>query len=117
LKIAANENISRTTIYFLRKRGHDVLSIKEDMRGAEDEMILARAQAESRIVLTNDKDFGELAFRRRLPAACGVILLRLTGTNPESTNQRILEALDARADWAGHFALITNRQIKLRPIR
>jgi predicted nuclease of predicted toxin-antitoxin system len=87
------------------------------MSGAEDELILARAQAESRIVLTNDKDFGELAFRRRLPAACGVILLRLTGANPESTNRRILEALDARTDWAGHFALITNRQIKLRPIR
>jgi predicted nuclease of predicted toxin-antitoxin system len=87
------------------------------MRGAEDELILARAQTESRIVLTNDKDFGELAFRRRLPAACGVILLRLAGANPESTNRRILEALDARTDWVGHFALITNRQIKLRPIR
>ena len=87
------------------------------MCGTEDETILARAQVEKRIVLTNDKDFGELAFRRRLPAACGVILLRLTGANPESTSRRILEALDSRTDWEGHFALITNRQIKLRPIK
>jgi predicted nuclease of predicted toxin-antitoxin system len=86
------------------------------MCGAEDRMVMARAQDENRLVLTNDKDFGELAFRLKLPATCGVILLRVTGSNPQSTKQRILEAFDARTDCAGHFAVITDRHIKLRPI-
>ncbi len=86
------------------------------MCGAEDGKVLARAQAESRLVLTNDKDFGELAFRLKLPANCGVILLRVTGSNPQSTNRRILEAIDSRSDWVGHFAVITDVHIKLRSI-
>jgi hypothetical protein len=53
-----------------------VLSVKESMRSEEDDVILARAQAEDRIVVTHDKDFGELAFRCHLPASFGVIQLQ-----------------------------------------
>ena len=49
------------------------------MRSVADDAILARAQTEERIVVTHDKDFGELAFRSQLPASSGVILLRLSG--------------------------------------
>jgi predicted nuclease of predicted toxin-antitoxin system len=98
LKLIANENISSSTISSLRERGHDVLSVKDEMRGAEDEMVLQRAQVDSRVILTNDKDFGELAFRRGLPAACGIILLGISGTNPESANRRIMEVLNSRED-------------------
>jgi predicted nuclease of predicted toxin-antitoxin system len=66
-----NENVAGMVIRSLRDRGHDVLSVKETMRGAGDPEILARAQAEERIVVTHDKDFGELAFRYGLPARSG----------------------------------------------
>ena len=49
-----NENITRTVIDGLRAKGHDVLSVKEFLRGEKDDAILARAQAEKRIVLTHD---------------------------------------------------------------
>ena len=114
MKIFANENIAGSIIRTLRERGHDVLSVKESMRGTSDKEILARAQDEGRLVVTHDKDFGELAFRWGLPAQCGIILLRTTGSNPESTRQRIVELIEARSDWAGHFAVITDRHIKLR---
>ena len=74
MRFLANENVTATVIRELRQRGHDVLSAKESMRSHKDEVILARAQAEERIVVTHDKDFGELAFRSQLPASCGVIL-------------------------------------------
>ena len=60
-------HIAASVVLTLRVRGHDVLVVKESMRGEEDTAILARAQAESRLVVTQDKDFGELAFRAGLP--------------------------------------------------
>jgi predicted nuclease of predicted toxin-antitoxin system len=103
MRFLANENVTGTVIQGLRQRGHDVLSVKESMRSEHDDVILARAQAEQRIVVTHDKDFGELAFRSQLPASCGVILFRLAGSDPDTDNQRILEALESRTDWTGIF--------------
>ena len=91
----ANENVSRTVISALRDRRHDVLSVKESLRGACDSDILARAQAEQRTVVTHDKDFGELAFRCGLPASSGIVLFRLSGSDPEADNLRILEVLES----------------------
>lgn len=67
MRILANENITGSVIEELRQRGHDVLAVKESMRGEQDDVILARAQAEERILITQDKDFGELAFRSHWP--------------------------------------------------
>jgi predicted nuclease of predicted toxin-antitoxin system len=115
MRFLVNENVSGTVIQELRQRGHDVLAVKESMRSERDEVILARAQADERIVLTHDKDFGELAFRIHLPATCGVILLRVTGSDPDTDNQRILETLASRDDWAGHFSVSTDDRIRMRP--
>ena len=116
MRFLVNENVTRTVIQELRRRGHDVLSVKESMRSEADDAILARAQTEERIVVTHDKDFGELAFRAHLPASCGVILIRLSGSEPETDNRRMLEALESRTDWAGHFSVVTEDRIRMRPL-
>jgi predicted nuclease of predicted toxin-antitoxin system len=61
------------------------------MRGETDDAILARAQSELRILISQDKDFGELAFRSGLPSDCGVILFRLQGQSPEADQLRMIE--------------------------
>jgi hypothetical protein len=76
MRIIANENVAATVIAELRRRGHDVNWVKESNPGTSDESVLATAQSEQRLVLTYDKDFGELAFRYGLPATCGVLLGR-----------------------------------------
>ena len=58
MRIIANENVSATVIRELRKRGHDVVSVKEPMRSAPDPAVLRRAVDENRLVITHDKDFG-----------------------------------------------------------
>lgn len=116
MRMIVNENVSATVIGELRQRGPDVLSVKESMRSASDEAILARAQAEQRVVVTHDKDFGELAFRSRLPAACGIVLLRLSDPDRDTDNRRIIEALESRSDWAGHFAVVMDNRVRLRPL-
>jgi predicted nuclease of predicted toxin-antitoxin system len=116
VRLLANENVSATVIRTLRRRGHDVLSAKESMRGESDAAVLQRAGREGRLVLTHDKDFGELAFRYGLPAECGVLLFRLGGADPAGDNRRMLETMEGRQDWAGHFAVVTPDRIRLRPL-
>lgn len=116
MRLIANENISSTVVRILRERGHDVLAVKESMRGESDLAILARAQVETRLVVTQDKDFGELAFRYGLPAACGIILFRLSGANPEADNRRMVEVIESRPDWSGLFVVVTDIRIRIRPL-
>jgi len=114
--ILANVNIPRATVEALRNGGQDVLWALERMATDTDFEILAEAQRTKRIFLTNDKDFGDLAFRSGLPAECGVILLRLKGLVPEDVVGRTLEAIDSRSDWAGQFAVVESRRIRMKPL-
>jgi predicted nuclease of predicted toxin-antitoxin system len=114
MRIVADENVSATVIHELRERGHDVLSVKESMRSAPDRAVLQRAAEESRLIITHDKDFGALAFRWGLPATSGVILFRLSGRAPDVDNERILNVLAQRVDWAAHFSVVTDDRIRVR---
>jgi predicted nuclease of predicted toxin-antitoxin system len=116
MKFLVNENISSGVIMGLRNLGHDVLSAKESMPSAPDEEILAHAVSETRIVVTHDKDFGELAYRWGLPLGGGIILLRLQRRTPESDNHRILEVLKSNIEWTGHFSVVSDSQIRCRPL-
>jgi predicted nuclease of predicted toxin-antitoxin system len=116
MRFLANENISTRVILGLRNLGHDVLSAKESMPSASDEKILIHAESENRIVVTHDKDFGELAYRWGLPPGGGIILLRLQKRSPESDNLRILDALQSDIKWEGHFSVVTDNQIRCRPL-
>jgi len=91
MKLLANENFPLLAVKALQDLGHDVLWARTDMRGEADDVILHRAQAEDRVVVTFDKDFGELAFRWGLPASCGVILFRLRTQSPDYVRNRVVE--------------------------
>jgi predicted nuclease of predicted toxin-antitoxin system len=116
MKILAHENLPASVIRSLRDRGHDVLSAKESMRSEADDVILARAQSEERLVVTQDKDFGELAFRYGLPASCGVILFRLSGDDPDAEIARMVAVIESQADWSGQFAVATDDRVRVRPL-
>jgi len=111
-----NENIPGVVVRRLRSAGFDVLSVKETMRGRDDRSILARAQTEGRIVVTQDKDFGELAFRYGLPADSGIILFRLSGSDPDTDAGRMLDVLTSHHDWAGHFSVASDDRLRMRPL-
>lgn len=69
---------------WLQSLGHNVLSIYDEYRGATDSKIIEIAWREHRIIITNDKDFGEKIFRERRRHH-GVVLLRL---NDERSSQK-----------------------------
>ena len=116
IRFLANENVTAAIVAALRERGHDVFWIKESMRGAADSIVLALAQTDRRVVVTLDKDFGELAFRSRLPAQSGVILIRLDWKDPETDNEVAIVALLSRNDWTGNFAVVERDRVRIRPL-
>ena len=116
MKILANENIPGEAVRLLRERGHDVAWAREDSPGASDQELLSRGQAERRLLLTFDKDFGRLAFATRVPAAAGIILLRIEPQSPGEVARFLVRLLETRADWAGHFAVAFKDGVRLRPL-
>lgn len=100
---------------FLQAQGHDVLIIAEGMPEADDMTILQRAFAEERIVVTNDKDFGELIFRRREPHH-GVILFRLQDESGESRLHVIKALMEQYSEQLPErFAVVTEKNVRFRP--
>jgi predicted nuclease of predicted toxin-antitoxin system len=116
MRIIANENIMSTVVRELRNRGHDVLWVKESMPGAADDAVLSLAQSEKRIVLTHDKDFGELAFRFGLPSDCGVLLARPSGDSLQSDANQFIAIIESRDDWPGNFSVISQGRLRMRPL-
>ena len=114
MRFLANENWPGDAVRALRAAGHDVAWIRTDAAGSGDEAVLARAVAESRILLTFDKDFGELAWRTPLPAGCGIILFRMPMPSAQTVGNALAAIVSARTDWAGHFSVVEPHRIRMR---
>lgn len=94
MKLLLNENLGRSAAEALRRQGHDVIWIGDDFSGTQDQAVLAKAKSEGRILVTKDKDFGELAFKSG-EAHDGIILLRLEDEAPANA-VRVIEGILAR---------------------
>ena len=116
MRFLANENFPFDAVDSLRQQGHDVTWIRTDAPGISDPEVLHLAQVEERILLTFDKDFGELAFRASLPATVGVILFRFKASSSQSIAEKVLKTISTRKDWAGHFSVIEEDKIRMRKI-
>jgi predicted nuclease of predicted toxin-antitoxin system len=116
MRLLANENFPKEAVDALRRQGHDVKWVRTDCPGISDRQVLSLAQSENRLLLTFDKDFGELAFRAGLPATTGVILFRIPPKFPAFVAQVAVAALDERTDWEGHFSVIEQDRIRMTPL-
>jgi predicted nuclease of predicted toxin-antitoxin system len=116
MRFLANENFPKAAVTALQATGHDVVWVRTAAPGMADPDVLAWAAREERILLTFDKDFGELARAAALPAACGVVLLRVPIPKPAEVGQRIAGLIAARNDWAGHFSVIEPGRVRMRSL-
>ncbi len=117
MRLLANENIPLDAINALRKDGHDILWIRAEAPGSTDVEVMALAQEQDRVLITFDKDFGELAFRSKQPAACGIILFRVPMTSAAYIAHVLVKAIGSRSDWKGHFAVVERDRIRMRPLQ
>ena len=114
-RFLADENFPGASIRLLREAGHEVTAIIEEMAGAEDTQVLARAVQEKQIVLTFDRDYGELIYGKRLPAPPGVVYFRLDKAPPGEPAKVLLLILALNAiRLEGNFTTLEEAQFRQR---
>lgn len=117
MRLLANENIPLDAVEALRVGGHDVLWIREEVPGSTDTEVMALALREGRILITFDKDFGELAFRTTQPLARGIILFRIPMISSAYIAKALVKVIGSRDDWDGHFAVVEEDRIRIKPLK
>ena len=115
MKFVADENVDLPLIARLRKDGHDVYAVIEMSAGISDDEVLTQANQRGVVLLTGDKDFGELVYRDRR-YTCGIVLIRLSGLTVAEKIEIVVDVIDKHAsELANAFTVISHRNLRIRP--
>jgi predicted nuclease of predicted toxin-antitoxin system len=93
MKFLANENIPFASIIFLRRNGIDIQSVKEINRGITDLQVMQISAEENRVILTFDKDYGEIIHRNKEKFTVGIVLFRFIPCNSDETGKMFLKII------------------------
>lgn len=116
MRFHANENIEAEVVTYLRSRGFDVTWAAEIQPRATDEEVLRQSTAEDRILITADKDFGEMCFRQGLPAS-GVVLLRARDPRAAAKIRLLGELLQPSGpSGTGVFIVLSEGRTRIHPL-
>jgi hypothetical protein len=115
VRFLADENLDFAVVRALRGAGHDVRALAEETSRTIDSEVIALAWREQRILLTEDKDFGWLAFVGG-SAAGGVILVRFPGGARQALAMAVMELVTSRGgDLVGSFTVLSPGQARITP--
>lgn len=117
MKIKLDENMPAAMAELLRQYGHDVATIvQEGLEGAPDESVATIASAEGRILLTFDRDFGDI---RAYPVGThgGIVVFRLEDQRWAALEgpARTLAESGLLDRLRGGLAVVDSRRIRVRP--
>lgn len=114
MRFLADENFPGGAVAALRRAGVTLDWVLELAAGAADETVLARALASGAVILTFDKDFGDLAWRMKPTAAFGVRLFRLPMPRATEAGEGLARIVQSREDWEGHFSVVEPGRIRMQ---
>lgn len=114
MKLLANENFPYPSIFYLRDKGFDIVSIGMENPSIKDSEIMSIAINESRTILTFDRDYGELIFRYNYKPEMGVIYLRLDNYTPIDPGVIIESILNSDLDLRRALTVIDQHGIRQR---
>ncbi len=117
LSFVADENFDFTVVKQLRENGFSVLAVAESFFSIPDFQVLQIAVDRKAVLLTEDKDFGELVHRLRM-AHCGILLVRLLKMDAAEKSKRIYDVIDSRGnELINSFSVLSNEQLRIRPAK
>jgi predicted nuclease of predicted toxin-antitoxin system len=115
MKLFADESVDRLIVERLRADGHNVTYVAEVEPSISDVEVLQRANELSALLLTLDKDFGELIFQQRLDTSLGVVLIRLTGVSAERKAEIVSQAFQKHEnDFPRSFSVISAGRVRIQ---
>ncbi|HMQ45862.1 MAG TPA: DUF5615 family PIN-like protein [Saprospiraceae bacterium] len=113
-KFLADESVDFRLVKSLRLSEYDVEAVIETHAGITDEEVLELANKLNAILITEDKDFGELTYRLKKPSK-GIILLRLSGVSINDKINKVKEVLENRKDKLYQsFTLIGINKVRIK---
>lgn len=115
MKFLADENFPGGAIRALRDLGQDVVAATERHGGAPDREIYSIVRREGLVLLTFDKDFGDLHRESPLLAPSGLILFRLRRPTSPDAQRRIVEVLTSSFVWSGRFCVVEADRVRIHP--
>ncbi len=114
--IVADENLHHFFIKALAEKGYEIKSVATLQRGASDEAVIELTQAESAILITEDKDFGELVFAHQI-AKVTVIFLRYRLEELPIMLRNLFKVVEDFSSQEGRFFIVvTSTRIRIRSI-
>jgi predicted nuclease of predicted toxin-antitoxin system len=117
VNLIGDESIDRQIVNRLRQDGHAVRYVAEMEPGIPDDVVLNLANEAADLLLTADKDFGELVFRQGRFAP-GILLVRLAGLSPARKAEVVASAVNQHGEeLRGAFAVLTPRSFRIRRLR
>jgi predicted nuclease of predicted toxin-antitoxin system len=112
MRFLVDECTGPAVAQWLREHQHQVFSVYEEARGMDDDEIVRKAFAEDRVLITNDKDFGEKVYREQCPHK-GVIPLRLDNERAANKIEVIRRLLERYADrLVNQFVVVTETAVR-----
>jgi predicted nuclease of predicted toxin-antitoxin system len=114
LTFVADESVDKQIIDRLRDEGFQVFSIAEDRAGISDDEVLQLAAVQKAILITADKDFGDLVYQQ-MRASSGVILLRISGLSQDEKCAVVSHTINKHAlELKDNFTVIGKSAIRIR---
>ena len=93
MKFLANENFPLSSIKILKEAGFDIIGVGIEFQGVSDDEVISLSKSENRTILTFDRDYGELIFRKGLRPNAGVIYLRWDSFHPNDPGKYLVELI------------------------
>lgn len=116
MRLVADECCPADVIAALREAGHDVLAVVETSPGLDDRGVVALANEQRRILVTEDLDFGEIAIRHAL-VSTAVVLLRIANVDRAMKASRLCRLLETTGDRIlGHCVVVETGRFRFRPL-
>jgi len=116
MNFIADESVDRQIVEKIRNDRHSVWYVAEMSPSITDDVVLQLVDNQAAPLLTSDKDFGELVFRQKL-ASHGVVLIRLSGINPEIKAEIVSSVITAHEnELLKNFTVISSDRVRIRKI-
>ena len=115
LRFLANENIPLASVKKLQGL-FDLKSVMLEKSGIKDSEVLEWAHTENRVILTFDRDYGELLFRHDLPRPGGVLYFRFEPKYPEELYEMVMSILESGMEINGTYSVVERDRIRQRKL-
>jgi len=114
MKLVADESVDFGIIHRLRQMGIDVVSVSENSSGIKDSEVLKIAAEKQCLLVTEDKDFGELIYRLKLVHS-GILLIRLNDIPRKERIEFVAEIIEKHFDkLQGNFSVLSKSGLRIK---